>query len=299
MLMPLSTTLLVAVFALRPLNVAQNPRPDVPLDQQPALPANDAAAPAPGTNRGRMLSQAPSQLGAILKPSSPQCYKIWKSSPIVCGHKMDLCLGQGQRVSPFEEDRCKTDITAELEHIAAMRATHGHNTDGPRYKPWYEIRPVMKRHNHSRSCAERGRHLRRFGGYHDGGYWLCASPALCADNCVVYSFGIGGNPNFDKDVLRGTSCSVHMFDPTVGVGSKLMSKAWYKTYSKKATFHPWGLAAEDVMQECTGCWTHSDFKGSNGSQTEMLSLRGINRRLKTSPTVLKIDIENFEVRRQP
>ena len=53
----------------------------------------------------------------------------------------------------------------------------------------------------------------------DGAYYLCKEkkfwpfPNPGGDRCLVYSFGIGGNFNFD-DAIAKAGCEVHAFDPS-------------------------------------------------------------------------------------
>jgi len=69
--------------------------------------------------------------------------------------------------------------------------------------------------------------ITRFGNAGDGGYEgkdriLCVLSQVCMsppynpqpNNCIVYSFGIGHNWNFD-DAARKYICDMHSFDPCI------------------------------------------------------------------------------------
>ncbi len=53
---------------------------------------------------------------------------------------------------------------------------------------------------------------RKWYGNNYGGFYIC--PDLLNKNSIVYSFGIGEDISFDKDIIENYNCQVFGFDPT-------------------------------------------------------------------------------------
>ncbi|MGR3433295.1 MAG: FkbM family methyltransferase [Shimia sp.] len=92
-----------------------------------------------------------------------------------------------------------------------------------------------------------------------GNYWLDSRLGLDASS-VVYSFGVGGDVDFDLAAARAYGCRVHLYDPTPG------SIAFMETVltsgaegTDRLTFHPFGAWNEDT--ELT--FTVPDYGGSS------------------------------------
>ena len=45
--------------------------------------------------------------------------------------------------------------------------------------------------------------------------YVCGSPLLRKEGCLVYSFGSNGQTSFEEDIIRRAGCAVHIFDPTM------------------------------------------------------------------------------------
>ena len=45
--------------------------------------------------------------------------------------------------------------------------------------------------------------------------YVCGSPLLRKEGCLVYSFGSNGQTSFEEDIIRRAGCAVHVFDPTM------------------------------------------------------------------------------------
>jgi hypothetical protein len=61
--------------------------------------------------------------------------------------------------------------------------------------------------------------ISRLGNLGDGGKYVCGleeiSKKSVTSQCIVYSFGVGGDASFEKEILERTNCSVFAFDPTI------------------------------------------------------------------------------------
>ena len=58
----------------------------------------------------------------------------------------------------------------------------------------------------------------------DGSWWVCETPRVKSAECVVYLFGVGFDPSFDKEFAAARpNCQVHSFDPTPGKTAQLMT----------------------------------------------------------------------------
>lgn len=116
---------------------------------------------------------------------------------------------------------------------------------------------------------------------------MAAAPS---ERCLVYSFGIAGQWEFD-DSMAARGCDVHSFDPT---GATMAEHKRHTHPSGRVNFHPWGLSGE-----AKGCDDARRFSGGTyGALTgPLLTLDQIVRRLRHTGrriAVLKIDCEGCE-----
>ncbi|CAL1528142.1 unnamed protein product [Lymnaea stagnalis] len=64
----------------------------------------------------------------------------------------------------------------------------------------------------------------RLGSWNDGGWNVCMSPPYkLLSPCVVFSFGIGDDWQFDDSIANGYSCTVLAFDPSIPVPRSMRS----------------------------------------------------------------------------
>ena len=64
----------------------------------------------------------------------------------------------------------------------------------------------------------------RLGRWADGGKIICNWQALDHQDCVVFSFGVGGELTFEEDLAARTRCKIRVYDPTVtGIPSGIAS----------------------------------------------------------------------------
>lgn len=127
----------------------------------------------------------------------------------------------------------------------------------------------------------------RIGELGDGGKWICEGSRVGLaewnsnenDDCLVYSFGIGGKFGFESDLIRltkesRTECEVHLFDPR--------AKKWSDRQPKLPNLHvhAFGLASEG--QETDTFRSYTSFLKQFGHTGRTVNL-------------LKLDIERAEV----
>ena len=117
----------------------------------------------------------------------------------------------------------------------------------------------------------------------DGGKWICGLQELATQRvaapCIVYSFGCGGNYDFEKRVHElAPTCVIHTFDPTW--------KADAKTPPFVSFHDDFGLGAVDGVSD----------SGTNGNGLfTTFTLPSIMSNLVHSTVdILKVDIEGFE-----
>ncbi|XP_052809263.1 uncharacterized protein LOC128237721 [Mya arenaria] len=115
----------------------------------------------------------------------------------------------------------------------------------------------------------------RVGSLNDGGKEICIDePYKPKTPCLVYSFGINNQFDFDKDINRLFGCDVYCFDPSMERDSfRVADKIW---------FYNWGLGGENFIND--NGWT---IKTLDVIRKE---LKQTNRPID----VLKIDIEGDE-----
>jgi FkbM family methyltransferase len=131
-----------------------------------------------------------------------------------------------------------------------------------------------------------------------GGYAVCPTGLGAAS--VVYSFGVGCDVSFDRELIALRGVTVHAFDPTP------KSMAWVETQTlpDSFVFHPWGIADFDgtasfhAPKDPTHV-SHTLLEGGNvGTGTvevPVFRLRTIMNELGHAHVdILKMDIEGAE-----
>lgn len=131
-----------------------------------------------------------------------------------------------------------------------------------------------------------------------GGYAVC--PAGLDQHSVVYSFGVGCDVSFDRELIALRRVTVHAFDPTP------RSIAWVKaqTLPPEFQFHPWGIADFDgsasfhAPKDPTHV-SHTLLEGGNVGagmvEVPVFRLRTIMNKLGHDRIdILKMDIEGAE-----
>lgn len=72
-----------------------------------------------------------------------------------------------------------------------------------------------------------------------GVYAVCAD--ILPDDAIIYSFGVGKDISFEKELHQATPCEIHLFDPTP------VSVAWIvkQNLPDHFIFHPYGINSMD------------------------------------------------------
>jgi len=129
----------------------------------------------------------------------------------------------------------------------------------------------------------------RVGTWSDGGKWLC-DPEQLSTATVVYSFGVGDEISFDREMAAMFGADVYMFDPTPSLSPKYQSfKAGSREGRGRIFFHALGLgpAAGEPGKEPT--------LTLEGQRCPVKSLGDIARTLGHEHVdILKIDVEGAE-----
>lgn len=146
-------------------------------------------------------------------------------------------------------DRSFDDMKKHNDHLSSLEevCTPAHwHMDLP--FPWFVYQQTI-------SCPLQ----ERIGELFDGGKWVCNMKRLTrlGDKCIVYSFGSNGLIEFESTLRARTSCTVHIFDPTVNITSSDLPSGVF--------FHPVALSA------------------INGN----ITIGGTSYGAKTIPTVMK------------
>ncbi len=144
---------------------------------------------------------------------------------------------------------------------------------------------------------------RRADGSYDGAWSVCFDQGiLTAPGCVVYSFGIGGDWTFDEAMAqgdyfglsgthaKGIGCSVHSFDPTMGMPAHVHQPG-------AVWFQPTGLASADGEQAepLDVAWRNRRSVHERHHPWRVATLRTVMRELGHKRlTLLKVDVESFE-----
>mmetsp|Transcript_3434 Transcript_3434/g.12208 ORF Transcript_3434/g.12208 Transcript_3434/m.12208 type:complete len:296 (-) Transcript_3434:6869-7756(-) len=115
------------------------------------------------------------------------------------------------------------------------------------------------------------------GNFHDGVKWVCGLRRM-RKGCIVYSFGSNGDDQFERDILKKTSCQVFTFDPTMSPGQeKILSPSVHRNFQRI------GLAEYDGTMEI------------GGIERDVRNLRTIMKDLKHERIdILKVDIDGAE-----
>ncbi|KAA8493423.1 hypothetical protein FVE85_8868 [Porphyridium purpureum] len=119
----------------------------------------------------------------------------------------------------------------------------------------------------------------RVGSIGDGGKYVCHSPTLAKDNCLMYSVGSNNDFSFEIGFHEiWPHCAIHTFDPTVK--GKVNNPPFVQ-------FHPWGIVRRSAPISET----------ATPDSALWLSLQDVMRRLNHTGreiAVFKIDIEGGE-----
>ncbi|CAL5226972.1 g9857 [Coccomyxa viridis] len=117
----------------------------------------------------------------------------------------------------------------------------------------------------------------------DHGKWICGVKTLLQKpGCIVYSVGSNGLTEFEQDIVHMTPCEVHIFDPTLSLGTQQQLRQ-----VKEFDFHDTGLIAEGVKGNVTA--------ERRFPKLDMQPLSGIMANLgHTWIDVLKVDVEGWE-----
>lgn len=139
----------------------------------------------------------------------------------------------------------------------------------------------------------------RWYGNQYGGFYL--NPSLINENSVVYSFGIGEDISFDKEIIDTHECHVYGFDPTP------KSINWCKKQDLPECFHfhDFGISQEtgkthfhlpNNKKHVSGSIIrHNNVSEENFVEVEMKSFKDILKMYNHDKIdVLKMDIEGSE-----
>jgi FkbM family methyltransferase len=135
------------------------------------------------------------------------------------------------------------------------------------------------------------------GGTHDYGAWVV--PVNYMDSRqIVYSFGIGEDTSFDRDIIMRYGCTVHAFDPT----PLAFQHVRIANLGPRFVFHEIGLAAKDGIVQMVEPIQGEDSFEKMGSTVKrpvhpfpVTSLNNIMKSLNHEHIdLLKMDIEGFE-----
>lgn len=132
-----------------------------------------------------------------------------------------------------------------------------------------------------------------------GGFYVY--PSLLNNNSIVYSFGIGEDISFDREVMIKHSCSVYAFDPTpksiLWVNSQKITSNFF--------FYPFGLSVKTGLETFYLPKNNAYVSGSTLSLQNVDTLEPISVPMKKfsdivlelnhhTIDVLKMDIEGSE-----
>lgn len=134
-------------------------------------------------------------------------------------------------------------------------------------------------------------------GNNYGGFYVC--PRLLNQDSIVYSFGIGEDISFDKEIISRHGCKVYAFDPTP------RSISWVKeqVLPKNFYFHDFGISSQTgsldfylpLSKDRVSGSVIKHLNVSNKITVRMKSLNDIANDLRHSNIdVLKMDIEGSE-----
>jgi FkbM family methyltransferase len=131
---------------------------------------------------------------------------------------------------------------------------------------------------------------------HGSGYgsWSVFPNALSASS-IIYSFGIGEDATFDREVMDVYQASVFAFDPTPRSIEWVEAQQWPKQFS----FYPYGIVAQFYPPDKDTNVSYSLLVRNKvvgvPIQVQMLRLESIARMLGHSQIdLLKMDVEGAE-----
>ena len=195
-----------------------------------------------------------SALCAVLCAGTPTLYGLaMVNNPIVALSVVDPTSGNVKVVGPPI-----ADVDFGMSQI-------------PRESSLLRANALQLLHDLSRPSASCRGQLRRLGTKGDGGYVVCDElPQLSGPECLVYSFGIRGQFQFENQLNR-SGCAVHGYDPTVSSRPDM-----------RFHFHRLGLSNKSAILPKLGqVATLSQIVHANGHEAHQL-------------TLLKCDIEGSE-----
>ena len=160
----------------------------------------------------------------------------------------------------------------------------------------HEIKRIIGHYSHLKSDVKINK---TWYGNEYGGFY--AAPDFINSNSIIYSFGIGEDISFDKQIIREHSCVVHGFDPT----PKSIDWVNRQKLPEGFVFRDYGIGinSEKVMFHLPINEKHvsgSSIKQKNVSttrkvQVQMKSILDISEELDHKRIdLLKMDIEGSE-----
>eukprot|EP01012_Entosiphon_sulcatum_P044170 TRINITY_DN58725_c0_g1_i1.p1 TRINITY_DN58725_c0_g1~~TRINITY_DN58725_c0_g1_i1.p1 ORF type:complete len:362 (+),score=45.79 TRINITY_DN58725_c0_g1_i1:61-1086(+) len=129
--------------------------------------------------------------------------------------------------------------------------------------------------------------LAYFGG--PANWPMCVIPEIWERDCVVYSFRVGGDDKFEKDVAMSTMCRVLSFDPMTHPEDHRISKV-----PKPGSYElfPWGLGSKTAEE-----WVKNDWTRFVATKIQYFNFADLVRRFNHSTShiaCVRLDIENME-----
>ena len=203
------------------------------------------------------------------------------------------------------QPQCKAAISLLPEDVRQKLACDGEEWQRSllqRLEAMYNVRPngtdwrtPIEPHGHRRFDAmlPASRHacsLSSFGRG-DGAKLLCGLERQ--PKCTIISIGSRGDINFERDVVKRTSCNVHIFDCTVSRCAKRVQGSWPpEMRTGRVRFHQVCIDATDHVEtskRIRGDWRHSSGNFTFRSYDSIVAKLGL-----ASVSAMKMDIEGFE-----
>jgi FkbM family methyltransferase len=130
-----------------------------------------------------------------------------------------------------------------------------------------------------------------------GGFYV--NPKLISESSIIYSFGVGEDNSFDKEISDLTGAPVYAFDPT----PKSIKWAAKNSFSK-FNFYPYGIGTKNshsklflpkVKNHVSGSIVKTKNVSEEFIKVELKTLNTIMKDLNHNKIdVLKLDIEGLE-----